>query len=241
MDGSGQHGHGDETSIIRVAIVEDDPDLRAGLAAILGEGTGCRCLGAYASAEEALAHLLDPRSSQAGTPGPTQRAERDPEHLGSPDLVLMDIELPGIDGIEATRRLRLERPELDVVMLTVREDDDAVFRSLCAGAVGYLVKTTPPVRLLAAVREAHAGGAPLSPAIARKVTRSFQAVSPSPLSSRETEILGRLCEGKSYREIGTALFISERTVHSHLKNIYRKLEVHSKTEAMARAMRERWV
>lgn len=205
---------------IRVAVVEDDPDIRAGLEVLLDGGSGARCIAAFASGEEALAGLREGVDV---------------------DLVLMDIELPGDTGIETTRRLRAKRPDLEVVMLTVREDDDAVFQSLCAGAVGYLLKTTPPSRLFAAIEEAHAGGAPMSPTIARRVARSFQSTSPSPLSERETEILAQLCQGMSYREIGNALFISERTVHSHLKNIYRKLEVHSKTEAMARAMRERWV
>lgn len=205
---------------IRVAVVEDDPDIRAGLEVLLDGGSGARCIAAFASGEDALAGL------RGGV---------------DVDLVLMDIELPGDTGIETTRRLRADRPDLEVVMLTVRDDDDAVFQSLCAGAVGYLLKTTPPARLVAAIEEAHAGGAPMSPAIARRVARSFQSTSPSPLSERETEILAHLCQGMSYREIGSALFISERTVHSHLKNIYRKLEVHSKTEAMARAMRERWV
>ncbi|MEZ4647565.1 MAG: response regulator transcription factor [Candidatus Eisenbacteria bacterium] len=211
---------------IRVALVEDDPDIRAGLEAILSDDpSGVRCERSYESAVNALADLLAKEAGDAGLP----------------DVVLMDIEMPGIDGIEATRRLRAAHPGIDVIMLTVRVDDDAVFRSLCAGAVGYLVKTTSPARLIDAVIEAVEGGSPLSPIIARRVTRSFQAVVPSPLTERETEILRHLCEGKSYKEIAADLFISERTVHSHLKNVYRKLEVHSKTEAMARAIKERWV
>lgn len=213
-------------SVIRVALVEDDPDIRTGLEAILrDEPSRVRCVGSYPSAVDAIADLVTKEDS----------------HPELPDVVLMDIEMPGTDGIEATKQLRAGHSSIDVIMLTVRDDDDAVFRSLCAGAVGYLVKTTSPARLIDAVAEAAEGGSPLSPSIARRVTRSFQAVAPSPLTDRETEILRHLCEGKSYKEIAADLFISERTVHSHLKNVYRKLEVHSKTEAMARAMKERWV
>ena len=153
----------------------------------------------------------------------------------------MDISLPGMSGIEGVRVLRERFPILDIIMLTVHDDDRSVFDSLCAGACGYLVKTTHPTKILAAIEEVHRGGAPMSPSIARLVASSFRKGANSPLTPRETEILQQVCVGKSYKMIAAELFISQETVHSHLKNIYRKLEVSSKTEAMAKAYRERWI
>jgi DNA-binding NarL/FixJ family response regulator len=205
--------------MIRVALVEDDFDIRSGLELLIAGTDGYECLGAYADCESAIAALVEEQ----------------------PDVMLMDIELPGMNGIEGTRTLRSLYSDLDVIMLTIREDDQAIFDSLCAGACGYLIKTTRPNKILSAIEEAAGGGAPMSSAVARMVIDSFRRVQPTTLTAREVQILRLLCEGKSYKAIAGELFISQGTVHTHLKNIYRKLEVHSKTEAMAKAIKDRLV
>ncbi|MCA9729397.1 MAG: response regulator transcription factor [Candidatus Eisenbacteria bacterium] len=234
---------------IRVVVIEDDADIRGALELLISGTPGYTCGGAFGDCESALAALVPggnghPDDGAVPTPDPDDASGAAAARGRAKDLldvVLMDIELPGIDGIEGVRRLRARFPDLDVIMLTVHEDDRSVFDSLCAGACGYLVKTTPAPRILAAIEEVHRGGAPMSPAIARMVAGSFQRGAESPLTARETEILQQLCAGKSYKMIANELYISQETVHSHLKNIYRKLEVNSKTEAMAKAYRERWV
>ena len=153
----------------------------------------------------------------------------------------MDIELPGMSGIEAATEFRRRWPDIDVVMLTVHADDELVFQALAAGATGYLLKETGTDRILDALREVRRGGSPMSRSIARRVVESFRPASESPLSARETEVLALLCEGHSYQRIARELFISEDTVHFHIKNIYRKLQVHSKSAAVARALRDRLV
>lgn len=205
--------------MIRVLIVEDDPDIRSGLSLLIGGTEGYECVGAHASCEEALTAL---------------------DRL-SVDVVLLDIELPGMSGLEGVERMRVAHPTTDVIMLTVREDDEAVFKALCGGASGYLVKTTPPAKLLEAIAEVRAGGSPMTPGIARRVAESFRRPTQSDLTTREREILALLCDGHSYKMIAAALFISQETVHSHLKNIYRKLEVNSKNEAVGKALRQRLV
>jgi DNA-binding NarL/FixJ family response regulator len=206
--------------MIRVAIVEDDDEIREGLTLLIEGASGYTCTGAFPTAEAAI-------GAMSASP---------------PDVLLMDIQLPGITGIEGVRRIKRENPDIDVIMLSVREDDTAVFDSLCAGACGYLVKTIAPARLLAAIDEIHAGGSPMSPKIARMVTRSFQraeaTTGTSPLTPRETEILQLLCEAKPYKIIADTLGISIGTVHSHIKSIYRKLEVSSQSEAMIKAFRD---
>ena len=201
---------------IWVALIEDDADIRESLALIIDGTAGFSCSGRYADCETALADL--------------------PRH--PPDVLLMDIELPGVSGIEGVRQVRELLPEVDILMLTVHEDDASVFDSLCAGACGYLTKNTPPGRLLRAIEEVRAGGAPMSTSIARMVIGSFQRSADSPLSGRETEVLTLLCQGRSYKMIADALCISTDTVRSHIKSIYRKLEVRSNAEAVARALRE---
>lgn len=204
---------------ISVSLIEDDADIRRGLALLLDKTPGFDCVAAYGDCESALREIAD-----------------DP-----PDVLLMDIQLPGMSGIEGVRRLKKILPDLDVIMLTIHDDDKRVFDSLCAGACGYLVKTTPPAKLLEAIKEVHAGGAPMSANIARLVIRSFQKSSDPNLSLREQEILSLLCQGKSYKMIAEALHISKGTVHSHLKKIYKKLEVNSMTEAVVKAHQERLV
>jgi DNA-binding NarL/FixJ family response regulator len=211
---------------INVAIVEDDEGIRDSLAVLIGGTSGFRCTETYPTAEDAL----------EGIPG------------NRPDVVLMDINLPQMSGIECVRKLKDQAPELPVVMLTVYEDGDQLFRSLMAGAAGYLVKRTPPSKLLESIEEVHRGGSPMSRQIARKVVRYFHEVElgahtapPSPLGSdmekltaREHEILACLAKGFRYKEIAGALGISSDTVRGHLRNIYEKLQVHSRTEAVVK-------
>ena len=208
-----------EAPSIQVAIVEDDDDIRGSLARLIGDAEGFACGGTWPDAESALREL----------------------GRAVPHVMLLDIGLPGMSGIEACAEIRRRWPELDVVMLTVHHDDELVFRSLAAGASGYLVKETSAGRILDALRDVRGGGAPMSRSIARRVVASFRKADSSPLSARETEVLSHLCEGHSYAHIAKVLFIAEETVHFHIKNIYRKLEVHSKSAAVARALRDRLV
>ncbi|MEM9548359.1 MAG: response regulator transcription factor [Bacteroidota bacterium] len=202
---------------IRIAIVEDDADIRESLGFIINGSDGFRCEYLYQDAESAVADL--------------------PDQLI--DVVLVDIELPGISGIEAVRILNPKMNKTDFIMLTVKQDDSSVFNSLCAGATGYLMKDIPPDDLLNKITEVVNGGAPMSSNIARQVISSFNIPTiPSPLSKRETEILRLLCNGMNYRSIATELFLSSHTVKSHVKNIYRKLHVHSRAEAVSKAIKD---
>jgi DNA-binding NarL/FixJ family response regulator len=205
--------------MITVSIVEDDHDVRESLALLIDSAPGFACIGTFPDCESALDGI--------------------PVH--PPDVVLMDLALPGLSGIEGIRRLRALCPGLDIVVLTIHENDNMVFQALCAGACGYLIKSEDPDRLLDALREVHDGGAPMSTRIARMVVGSFRVRTPSALTPRETEVLSELCTGKSYKMIADALIISEETVRRHLKNIYKKLEVHSKSEAVAKALQERLI
>lgn len=201
-------------------VIEDDDRLRNLLAVLLDGAPGFYCQRTYVAAEPFFAEL----STIQGA------------------IILMDIDLGnGMNGIEAVRRLYRERPDLTVVMLTIQEDSTSVFSALCAGAIGYLIKGIPPVQLISALEEAAAGGAPMSPKIARRVVATFHQGPPSPLSNRETEVLRLLCQGESYRSIAELLFISGHTVRSHIKNIYEKLHVHSRAQAVAKALRDRLI
>lgn len=199
---------------IRVAIVEDDEGIRASLVNMLGRSADCRPIWSYADAESALVAV--------------------PQHR--PDVVLMDINLPGLDGIECVRQLKKQVPDAQFVMLTVYGDSDRLFRSLMAGATGYLLKRTPAAGVLAAIREAHTGGSPMTPQIARQVVQYFRSRPPpdpdiEKLTARESEILAQLAQGFLYKEIGDNLGISMDTVRTHIRKIYDKLHVHSRTEA----------
>jgi DNA-binding NarL/FixJ family response regulator len=201
--------------MIHVAIVEDEDNVREGLAALINGSEGFRCVLTYSSAERALSELF-----------------RD-----KPDVVLMDIKLPGMSGIECIRTIRMRQPDLPIMMLTVYEDDEKIFESLKAGASGYLLKKTPPAKLLEAIVDLRNGGSPMSSCIARKVVEVFRAMGPSTqaaenLTTREHEILSYLARGYRYREIADALFISIETVRTHLRNIYEKLHVRSRSEAV---------
>lgn len=203
---------------IRVSIVEDSNEIRESLAVLLRSSEGFSLHGAYGSGEAALEHV------------PASR----------PDVLLMDINLPGMSGIECLRKLKLDIPDLQVIMLTVYEDPDAIFDSLSAGASGYLLKRTTPEKILEAIHDVSLGGAPMSSQIARKVVKSFStpALEPSQgLTPREHEILELLARGYRYKEIGETLEISVETVRSHLHNVYEKLHVRSRTEAVRKYFR----
>jgi DNA-binding NarL/FixJ family response regulator len=205
--------------IISVSIVEDDDEIRESLALLI-DGTPGFC---------SLRNYRDGEATIQGIP-----KER-------PDVVLMDIALPGMSGIEGVRCLKETTPATEFIMLTIHKDDDLVFRSLCAGATGYLLKNTKPAKLLAAIKEVCEGGAPMSTNIARMIVSSFRRTTQSPLTARETEVLAQLCKGQSYKMIADSLFVSEQTVHFHIKNIYQKLQVHSKSEAVAKALHDKLV
>jgi DNA-binding NarL/FixJ family response regulator len=199
---------------ISVSIVEDNPGTREGLVALLGGDTGIRCLTAYPNGEDALRGI------------PQEK----------PDVAMVDINLPGMSGIECVAQLKSQLPGLQVLMLTTYEDSNLIFNSLRAGASGYLLKNTPPAELIQAVELVHAGGAPMSMQIARKVVDHFHRIRQpesdvEKLTPREQEILALLAKGRLYKEIGDSLGISLNTVRMHLKHIYEKLHVQSRTEA----------
>jgi DNA-binding NarL/FixJ family response regulator len=206
---------------ITVAIVEDQPQTRDGLAILIDGTQGYRTVGKFASMEDAIAAI---------------------EKL-SPDIALCDIELPGMSGIDGVRVLKSRLPALQILMLTVFADNDHVFEAICAGASGYLLKDTPPARLVESIRELHEGGAPMSPEIARKVVTMFSKVAPPKreehrLSPRELDVLKLLAEGHSYKTAAKASSLSIDTVRFHVRNIYEKLHVHSKSEAVMLALRQ---
>jgi DNA-binding NarL/FixJ family response regulator len=206
---------------INVAIVEDNDKIRDGLSLLIDGSEGFRCVAKYSNAEDALKYL------------PGQK----------PDVVLMDIQLPKMSGIECVENLKEKSPELQIMMLTVYEDNEQVFKSLVAGATGYILKRTPPAELLEAIRELYEGGSPMSDQIARKVVQTFQQIGKSSketenLSERETEILSYLAKGYQDKEIAEKFFLSVKTIRTHLRNIYKKLHVHSRTEAVLKYLRK---
>jgi len=211
-----------ESQPLRVAVVEDERELREGVRALLELTPEFSCAGAFRTMEEALRSISDNKV----------------------DLVLTDIGLPQMDGIEGTRRLREKFASLPIIVFTVHGEDDKIFRALCSGANGYLLKDTPPTRILEAMKETMAGGAPMSPDVARRVVSLFRKFSPPEsadyrLTSQETQMLRLLADGHHYKTAANELGISINTVSFHLKNIYEKLQVHSKTEAVAKALREK--
>lgn len=210
--------------IIKVAIIEDRREIREGLGMLIGGTPGYSCTGSYRSMEEALdkiGHSL-------------------------PDVVLSDIGLPGMDGIEGVRILKQRYPQLLVLMLSVYDDDDRIFDALCAGACGYLLKKTPPARLIESLREAVGGGAPMSPEVARRVITLFRDFRPPEradyqLTPHEMRLLKLLVEGHNYKTAAFELKVSVNTVSFHMRHIYEKLQVHSKSEAVAKALRHRLI
>jgi DNA-binding NarL/FixJ family response regulator len=201
---------------ISVSIIEDNDEIRQTIALIIDGTPGFTCKHTFENAEDAVDEIRDLVV----------------------DVVLMDIDLPGISGILGMKKIKEKCPEIDFIMLTIHKDSETVFRSLCAGASGYLVKETPPTELLRSIREVYDGGAPMSASIARKVIGSFHRKVKNPLSERETELLQLLCDGLNYKAIAEDKFLSPQTVKTHIKNIYRKLEVNSRAEAVSKAHRQ---
>jgi DNA-binding NarL/FixJ family response regulator len=214
----------DTQTTIRVAIIEDRREIREGLATIINGTAGFRCTGSFRSMEDALGGI---------------RQE-------VPDVVLNDIALPGMSGIDGIRLLKERHPDLVVLMLTIYDDDERIFDALCAGASGYLLKNTPPVRLLESLREAAAGGAPMSPEVARRVIALFREFRPPArttceLTPHEVRLLRLFVEGHNYKTAAAELGVTVHTVSFHLRSIYDKLQVHSKSAAVAKALRSRLV
>jgi DNA-binding NarL/FixJ family response regulator len=215
-------GSGETT--LQVAVIEDQEKIRDGLRILIDRTPGFHCSAACADMERAL--------------GLFARA--------MPQVVLVDIGLPGISGIEGTRLLKERFPELQVIILTVYDDDDRVFRALCAGASGYLLKNTPPARLMEGIHEVANGGSPISPEIARRIIVLFQKIHPPDerekgLTPHETRILKLLVDGHNYKTAAVELDVSVNTISFHVRRIYEKLEVHSKSEAVAKALRNNLV
>ncbi len=213
-----------DSNSIRVAVIEDRSELRTLLQSLLDSEPGFQSAGTYGSMEAALV-------------GMQQTAF---------DVALVDIGLPGMSGIEGIRLLRQRFPALPMLVLTVYHDNERIFEALCAGACGYLLKNTPPEKLIDALREAKAGGSPMTPEVARKVVTLFREFRPPPranyeLTPHEQRILKLLVEGHSYKTAAAELDITQHTVSFHLRRVYEKLEVHSKSEAVAKALRERLI
>jgi DNA-binding NarL/FixJ family response regulator len=197
---------------IRVAIVEDDLPFGQMLEELINETSDCDCVAAFTDPRAALKQLM----------------------ASSPDVVLMDLQLPHMNGIECVAALRQKLPDIRVIMLTVFEQDDQVFSALSAGAYGYLVKRTAPAGILDAIREVHEGGSPMSAHIARRVVASFHQSTTATLSTQERDVLVRLSHGQTYGSIAVEMGISIHTVRSYIRRIYEKLQVHSRTEAVAK-------
>jgi DNA-binding NarL/FixJ family response regulator len=213
-----------KTKAINVAIVEDNQIILQSLATFINRANGFTCSACFLDCESMLEKIEDI----------------------NPDILLMDIKLPGISGIEGVKKVKLVLPDLIILMLTIHDENDLIFDALCAGACGYLIKKTHPERLLEAIEEAYEGGAPMSSHIARKVINFFQNnkklnVDATLLSERELEVLKELIKGKTYYSIAIALNISKDTVRFHIKRIYKKLHVHSQAEAVAEAIKKGYV
>ena len=205
--------------MIRVSVIEDDKLIRESLKEFINDSEGFECKLSYGDCESAIEDMK----------------------FNRPDVILMDIELPGMSGIEGVKIIKDSYPKTDIIMLTVHEDISLVFQALSAGACGYLDKSASEEKILESIREICDGGAPMSYKIAKLVVSSFQKKTETELTNREFDVLDLLCKGHSYKEIAYKLFITVGTVRHHIKNIYSKLHVHSKSEAVAKALKERIV
>ena len=208
--------------MIRVAVIEDRREIGDGLAALINGTEGYCCTGAFRSMEQALAGI----------------------GASLPDIVLVDIGLPGMSGIDGIRFLKERFPALHFLILTIYDDDERIFEALCAGACGYLLKRTTPARLLESLKEVSEGGAPISPEVARRVIRLFHEIRPAKqadhqLTPHQTRLLKLLADGHNYKTAAAELGVTVDTIGFHLRHIYQKLQVHSKSEAVAKALRER--
>lgn len=207
---------------IRVVIFEDNRNLRQGLQQLVNGSHGLTCCGAFANCNQLLMQI----------------------DATNPDVVLMDIEMPGMNGIDAVKLLKEKFPNVKVLMETIFEDNDKIFDSICNGAEGYILKNTPPVHIINAIKDIYEGGAPMTPSIAYKVLTMFKSKSQTTikeeydLTNREQEVLKLLVDGMSYKMVANCCFISIDTVNGHIKNIYNKLHVHSKSEAVAKAIKK---
>jgi DNA-binding NarL/FixJ family response regulator len=213
-----------DTTVLKIAIVEDQTRIREGLRMLIDGTDGFRCNGSFPSMEVAI------------------------EGIGAdlPGVALVDIGLPEMSGIEGIRLLKRDYPQLPILMLTVYDDDRRIFDALCAGACGYLLKKTPPARLLESLREAAGGGAPMSPEVARRVVALFREIRPPEdvayaLTPHEIRILKLLVDGYNYKTAAAELEVSVNTIRFHMRSIYEKLQVHSKSEAVSKSLRQRIV
>jgi DNA-binding NarL/FixJ family response regulator len=208
--------------MIKVAVIEDRREICDGLATLINGTEGYCCTGAFRSMENALAGIC----------------------ASLPDIVLVDIGLPGMSGIEGIRLLKASHPTLQFLILSIYDDDERIFEALCAGACGYLLKRTAPARLLESLKEVSDGGAPMSPEVARRVIRLFREIRPPKhpdhqLTPHQTRLLKLLADGHNYKTAAAELGVTVDTIGFHLRHIYEKLQVHSKSEAVAKALRDR--
>jgi len=214
----------ERTAPISVAIIEDHREFRDYLTALISGTEGFECVGSFRSVEDALPKV----------------------NAHVPDVILLDIGLPGMNGIDGIRLMKERHPDVLFLTLTIHDDDERIFDALCAGASGYLLKKTQPGQLIESVKEAAQGGAPMSPEVARRVIRLFREIRPPDradynLTPHEIRILKLLVEGHNYETAATKLGVKPTTINFHLQNIYQKLQVHSKTEAVAKALRNRLI
>jgi DNA-binding NarL/FixJ family response regulator len=203
----------------KITIVEDNDVVRDGFALLIDSVSEHEVVSTYDNCEDALKNLKKDRSN----------------------VILMDLELPGMHGVEGIRRIKKLSPEVSIIVITVHANSELVFQALCAGASGYITKNAGHSKLLDAIAEVQRGGAPMSSQIARMVVQSFQKNTDSPLTSRETEVLELLAKCKSYTVIADELFDHKETIKSHIKNIYTKLQVNSKADAIEKALRDRLI
>ena len=206
--------------MIKVTIIEDHQDFREGLSHLLNATEGFKCINVFGSAEEGLSNLSD-----------------------ETDAILLDIGLPGMSGVEVVTLIKKKLPSVKIIMLTVFDDDDNILRAIMAGADGYLLKKTSPANILTALQESLTDGSPMTPSVAKKVMELFRCFAPNKtedfsLTKRELEVLESIVNGSNNNEIAENLFISIETVRNHIRHIYEKLQVHSKSEAVVKAIRQ---